>query len=47
MLPVVSYVRYGKVVSMKRNSHMRVVAKLGKKKLAEIIDGLIKLLECG
>lgn len=46
-LPVVSYVRYGKVVSMKRNSYMRLVAKVGKMKLAEIIDGLMKLVECG
>jgi len=46
-LPVVSYVRYGKVVSMKRNSNMRVVAKIGNKKFAEIINGLMKLVECG
>lgn len=45
-LPVVSYVRYGKVVSMKRDLHMRVVAKVGKKKLAQIIAGLMKLVEC-
>lgn len=44
-LPVVSYVRYGKVFSIDRNLIWSVTAKIGKKKLSEIIAGLIGLVE--
>ena len=45
-LPLASYARYGKVISMERNLISRVVAKVGKKKLVEIIAGLVGLVEC-